>query len=298
MSQPTFLLAPKLSFKPSDTALQLGNIVSDSRRPHRILTSLDPLALADRSRYPPIETSTDISRAITRGKGRDVSVAIWARFVEFLNAGVSGHAAAHVSAAYTAESLVTERFAQDPYPDEIAVRVAEPRVRCILKGNYFSRAQPVYMITGRIIAKGLVVSNEATQLTSASVNAEADVSGTAGISLGAQLGGVVNKERRDDWTAGEDRVFAYELLKIEFKGWRTKRISVDEFVPRDALLGLESDTDGDEDEGGDDDSAAIFSADLTTTTVGIKDIVVDPSCVNDIDGVATVVLPPGTGELN
>ncbi|KAK4461487.1 hypothetical protein QBC42DRAFT_297692 [Cladorrhinum samala] len=305
MSQPTFLLAPKLSFKPTDAALQLGNIVSDPLRPHRILTSVDAVAFTDRSRYPPIETSADISRSITRGKGTDVSVAVWARFVEFLTAGVSGNTATHVSATYSADSLVTERFARDPGPEEIAVRVSEPRVRSILRGNYFSRPRPVYMITGRIIAKGLEVSSEAAQMTSASVDAEAEVTGAAGVSLGAQLGGGVNNERRDDWTAGEDRVFAYELLKIEFKGFMKRRISVDEFVPRDALLSHERPRDDDEDEGdddgadeGDNDSAAILPTDFTTTAVDIKDIGVEPTCVDEVDGVATVILPPGTDEVN
>ncbi|KAK3988998.1 hypothetical protein QBC44DRAFT_328248 [Cladorrhinum sp. PSN332] len=136
MSQPKFLLAPKLSFKPSGKALQLGNIIADPLRPHRILTSVDSSVLADQTRYPPIETSTDLSRSITRGKGYDVSVAVWARFVELLSAGVSGEKAVHVSATYTAGPLVTERFSQDLDSTEIATRVAEHRVLESATGIY------------------------------------------------------------------------------------------------------------------------------------------------------------------
>jgi hypothetical protein len=296
MAQPTYLLVPNFTFKPSGP-IRLGNIIADPRCPHRILTSVDAEALDNPHRYPRVERVAEFSRTVARGKGYDVSMAVWVRFLQVVSGGMSGERATRVSAEYTMESLVTEYFVQDPDPAEIAARVAQPRVRDIMSGTRFSRAQPVYMINGLKIAKGLAARREVAQRVSGSVDGEATLTPAGEVCVGAQVGGGVDSDERDEWTAGEDIVFAYQLLKIEFKGWGTKkRMDVDEFVPKSAILGQDDDdseVDHDGQYGYTDVeilTSAAAVADIDANDVG-RDVVV----VGEGDLTAFVISSTGTG---
>lgn len=296
MAQPTYLLAPNFTFKPSGP-IRLGNIIADPLRPHRILTSVDGEALDDPHRYPHVERVTEFSRMVARGKGSDVSMAVWARFLQVAGGGMSGERATRVSAEYTMESLVTEYFVQDPEPVEIAARVAQPRVRDIMSGTRFSRAQPVYMINGVKIAKGLAARREVAQRVSVSVDGEATLTPAGEASLGVRAGGGVDADERDEWTAGEDIVFAYQLLKIAFKGWGAKkRLDVDEFVPKSAILGQDdddSDVDHDEQYGYKD--AEILTSAAAVADIDANDIGRDVVIVGEGDLRAFVISSTSTG---
>ena len=110
--QPTYLLAPNFTFKPYTGPIALGSLIADPFRPHRVLTAVDPVALA--ARYPGVENVTEYAHIMARGAGHDISVAIWALFLQTVGSRLSGKRAAHIATEYTMDSLVTEYFVGDP----------------------------------------------------------------------------------------------------------------------------------------------------------------------------------------
>lgn len=211
--QPTYLLAPNFTFKPRGGPIALGNIIADPFRPHRVLTAIDETARA--SRYPRIETFTELDRTIARGSGHDVAVAVWAQFLQGVGASLSGDRAVEKSSEYTMDALKTEYFVHDPDQTEIEARIREQKVRAVMAGS-FGRRQSVYMINAVKIAKGFSASTTTGKRKGAGV--EAGIPVAEGITTGANISGGVEVSSSDSWRAGEDIIFAYQLLKIELKG--------------------------------------------------------------------------------
>ncbi|KAJ4024605.1 hypothetical protein NW752_003169 [Fusarium irregulare] len=258
--QPTYLLAPNFTFKPRGGPIALGNIIADPFRPHRVLTTIDEAARA--ARYPRIETFAELDRTIARGSGHDVAVAVWAQFLQGVGASLSGDRAVEKSTEYTMDKLETEYFVQDPGQAEIEARVKEQKVRGVMAGTVGHR-QPVYMITALKIAKGFSAST--TTGKRKGVGVEAGIPVAEGITTGANMSGGVEASSSDSWRAGEDIIFAYQLLKIELKGWRTKRVEVDEFRSNAAFLDTrdkpdELDEEDDDEDGGSDVEVAATAA--------------------------------------
>lgn len=257
--QPTYLLAPNFTFKPRSGPIALGNIIADPFRPHRVLTAIDEAARA--ARYPRIETFAELDRTIARGSGHNVAVAVWAQFLQGVGASLSGDRAVEKSSEYTMDTLETEYFVQDPDQAEIEARVKEPRVRDAMAGTLGLR-QPVYMVTSLKIAKGFSASTVTGKRKGAGV--EAGIPIAEGITTGANISGGVETRSSDSWRAGEDIIFAYQLLKIELKGWRTKRVEVDEFRSKQNFLHMDDESYEDEDEDEDDGSDAEVAASAAT----------------------------------
>jgi hypothetical protein len=259
--QPTYLLAPNFTFKPRGGPIALGNIIADPFRPHRVLTAIDEAARA--ARYPRIETFAELDRTIARGSGHDVAVAVWAQFLQGVGASLSGDRAVQKSSEYTMDTLETEYFVQDPDQAEIEARVKEPRVRAVMAGSgRLGFRQPVYMVTALKIAKGFSASTVTGRRKG--VGVEAGIPITEGITTGANISAGVEASSSDSWRAGEDIIFAYQLLKIEVKGWRTKRVEVDEFRSKPACLRKDDYSDEDEDEDEDDAGDAQVAASAAT----------------------------------
>ena len=108
--------------------------------------------------------------------------------------------------------------------------------------------QPVYMVTGRKLAKGFSAVHASGKETSG----EAEAGGLAPTPAGivAVKGGAAGhneKELQTRWKASDELVFAYQLLKIDVRGWRGSKVEYDEFRHGSALLSID-DVDGDEKE--------------------------------------------------
>lgn len=158
------------------------------------------------------------------------------------------------------DSLETEYFVSDPDQAEIEARVAEPRVRAVMAASGIGFRQPVYMITGIRIAKGFSASTESGKRNAVGVEAGFPIPTPAGdITAGASVSGGAEVTARDSWKAGEDIVVAYQLLKIELKGWRTKRLTFDEFRSKAAYLNMDDESD-DDDEDDSDAQVAVSAA--------------------------------------
>lgn len=87
-----------------------------------------------------------------------------------------------------------------------------------------------------MIANGFNVDMNNTE----SRNGEVDISGNIPSPAG-QVGAGVNMvkststEKADQWRAGEDVVFAYQLLKIDVKDWKGDKIKYDELRHKAAI---------------------------------------------------------------
>jgi len=134
---------------------------------------------------------------------------------------------------------VTEYFISNPKQTEIKARIAEPRVRAVIKAKGLAFRQPVYIITKLKITKGFAGKRETKSRTTAAVEGGAPVPTPAGdITINAIISAEKDTEERDEWKAGGDIVFAYQLLKIKLKGWKTKRLEVNEFRHKATYLSL------------------------------------------------------------
>lgn len=246
--QPTYILAPNFHFKPGTGPIALGNIISHPLRPHRALTTIDEATL--HKIYPRIETITDYERTMTRGGQHGISMSLWAEFLQTVSGKISGGRGSDVQSNYTMESLETMYFVTDPPLEEIQARLKAPRVQAVTKASRMPGLRtPVYMVTGLMIAKGFTADVENNKHR----NGEVGISGEApapmsGVGAGANLAASTSTRGADKWRAGEDIVFAYQLLKIEAKGWKGDRVEYDELRYKAAYLGKDDEEDTDEDD--------------------------------------------------
>lgn len=265
----TYLLSPKFYFK-RDGPIALGSIVADPFRPHLVLTAVDAGTLAER--YPRVETFTDFDQNLMSSQGTGASVSAWLEFLQTASAKIGLAREKHRLDQYTMAQLETEYFLEFPSEEEIKSRVKVDRVRETIKASRLPGArQPVYMVTGRKLAKGFSALHESGKQTSGEAKAGGLVptpTGNAAVKGGAA--GHKERELQTWWKAGDELVFAYQLMKIDVKGWRASKVVYDEFRHESALLS-NGDEDGDEEEEDDDvdieaDIGAATAADLARVT--------------------------------
>jgi len=284
--QPTYLLAPNFHFKPGTGPIALGNIIADPLRPHRALTTINMGTL--KAIYPPIETMTDYDRSMTRGTSSDLSTAVWAKFVQTVSAKVSGEHGTSAHTNYTMDALETAYFVTDPPLEEIEARLKVPRVQAVIKaGSIPGLRQPVYMVTGLMIAKGFAAMQRRGKHRAGEVEVSGNVPPPAvNVGLGANLAKSASTEESDTWKAGEDIVFAYQLLKIEVKGWKGTKIEYDELRHKAAYLSKDEEDDEEDDE--DEITGQV------TTSVASEDNL--PVC-RSTGGITTVKLGEGESKI-
>ncbi|KAI4129284.1 MAG: hypothetical protein LQ338_002293 [Usnochroma carphineum] len=246
--QPTYLLAPNFHFKPDTGPIALGNILADPLRPHRPLTTVDVGIL--KNAYPDIETTTDYNYSILRGKSSNLSMAVWAQFVQTISAKISGERGNSLYTNYNMDALETSYFVTDPTLEEIESRIKAPRVQATMKaGRMPGLRQPVYMITGVMVAKGFAALQEKGKHRAGEVAISNYIPTPAGdVGFGADLTKSASTEQSDTWKAGGDVIFAYQLLKIELKGWKEKKIKYDELRHKSAFLSKDDENDEEDDE--------------------------------------------------
>lgn len=240
--QRTYILAPNFRIKPSSGAIALGSIIADPLRAHRSLTTVEDDRLA--TGYPRIEKFSEYERNITRSESGELSMAVWAQFVQTISAKVSGsHGTTHES-NYSMETLETAYFITDPKLEEIESRINVPRIKAIVNPGWLpSQRKPVYMVTGVMVAKGFTANRQRNKEHSGEFEVGVNVP-TAGLDVGDNAVRSHNVGDSESWKAGDDIVFAYQLLKIEVKGWKGTRVEYDELRHKAAFLGNEDD-DGD-----------------------------------------------------
>ncbi|KAM0520748.1 hypothetical protein ACHAPE_003146 [Trichoderma viride] len=192
---------------------------------------------------------------------------VWTQFVQTVCAKFSGQRNSTAQTSYTMDSLETMYFIADPSLEEIEARLKVPRVQGFVKANSFpGLRKPVYMVTGLMIARGFAAREE----TGESVGAQIEAIGTTPmLASDARLGAKVSKStyntHSDAWRVVEDIVFAYQLLKIEIKGWKGTKLKYDELRHKAAYLSRDEEYDeDDEDEDDEDDTFVQVTIDALT----------------------------------
>ena len=246
MARPgTYILAPTFHFKSVTGPIALGNIIGDPMRPHRALTTVDTDTLT--MRYPRIETTTITDCSIVDGTSRNLSLAIWTQFLQTVSAKVSGGSDSSIRATFDIDTLEIAYFVVDPTLEEIEDRLEVPRVQAVIRASRLPGLRnPVYMVTGMMTAKGFRTQQESTKHKTNQVELSGDAPTPIGdVGLGTSLARSSDAEKSKTWKTGEDIVFAYQLLKIERKGFKGKKVSYDEYRPKAAFLAKD---DGDDEE--------------------------------------------------
>ncbi|KAE8326052.1 hypothetical protein BDV39DRAFT_216213 [Aspergillus sergii] len=260
--QPTYILAPTFHFKPGTGPIALGNIIADPLRPHRAITTVDPTTL--KSRYPQIETFTHYEYSASRGTSRSNSLSVWGQFLQTVGAKVSGEHESSQHNKYTMEALETRYFVGDPTLEELEARLKAPRVQAVLRASSIPGFRhPVYMVTGLMIATGFAVTQEIGKTRAGEIGGEGSAptpAGQAGAGINMARSSAI--EQSEEWKAGDDIIFAYQLLKLEVKGWKGTRIEYDEVRHKAAYLSNEDRERYSEDE--DEEDLGEVTANLTS----------------------------------
>lgn len=236
----TYLLAPNFNFRP-DGPIAIGNIIAHPLRPKRVLTSFDPS-----KPKPVIETAIDYDYVTNRTRGRGVELGVWAQFLQTVGGKVGVKSDKDVSTEYKIDRMETSYLKVEPTDEEIAERVKAPRVQNAIRSGTF-RSQPVFMITGVKIAKGFAASHERASNRGCSMGTSVPIS--AEISVGADVNLSAQSSEREAFRAGDDIVFAYQLMKIVQKGWKEKTVSFDDYYPNAAYLNNDSEEEAEEKQG-------------------------------------------------
>ncbi|KAF5662960.1 hypothetical protein FHETE_7705 [Fusarium heterosporum] len=206
----TYILAPNFQYKLSGP-IQIGNIIANPFQPARYLSSLSE------EKSPEVESITEYDHEIVREEGRSIGVGFWAQFLQSINANVDINRRKDLLREYNVAELETRYMRSEPMDDDIELsqRLAEPRVQSAIHAGRFGR-QPVYMITGLKIARGLSVRTASDKAIGGGVGA------TVPVTESISIGGAITNERRsgisDAFTGGEEAIiFAYQLHKITYR---------------------------------------------------------------------------------
>ncbi|CAF9916967.1 hypothetical protein IMSHALPRED_003358 [Imshaugia aleurites] len=225
-AEKTYLLCPSFAFQPGGP-ICLGNIIADPSRPTKVLSKLDP------SQNPDIVTTPEFDYAITSDKSYALYGGVWARFLQAASVKAGAEHNSDIVAKYTMDSMEVSYFKDDPTDEEVAERVKDRRVKTAIKAGLFG-PQPLYMITGLRIAKGLRHSSEISLKQEGSIGAGTQL--TDQVSVGGETGGGQRTTWQESGRSGVDVIFAYQLHVIAQRGWRKKRTVIDLYVPDAAFL--------------------------------------------------------------
>lgn len=209
----TYNLVPAFRFKPNTGPIALGNIIADPQRPHRALTTVDAATLQSH-KYPCLETDAQRDRKVSHVRKYEVSGGVWSRLFHTDDRNSVG--------TYIMDELEKIYFNDAELTlQEVQARLSSPHVEEILKpGRVSFTRQPVYMVTGMVIAKGIRAKETRG---SSSLTGERII--------------------KESWRTEEDVVFAYRLLKIELKGLTGGRVVYGGFQLDKATWGILVDED-------------------------------------------------------
>ncbi|KAG0648340.1 hypothetical protein D0Z07_5175 [Hyphodiscus hymeniophilus] len=187
----TYLMVPNFDF-PTDSSIQLGNILADPFTPHRPLTSLAP------DKWPEITESLQKKRALVRKEGVEANFSVWLQALQMVGAKVGAEYGKSTKSEYNMDALRTSFFKADPSDEHIKVLLSAPKVQSAMRSTFWSR--PLYMISGLKIAEGFSVSSEANKHRGGSGGFSAAV--TPQVSVGVDVGGSTGRGETDSFDAG------------------------------------------------------------------------------------------------
>ncbi|KAL7918592.1 hypothetical protein ACQKWADRAFT_330525 [Trichoderma austrokoningii] len=229
-----WILFPPDAPREQSANIQIGAILTDPFRPNQVLTIVDNSIL--NAYYPPVEETHQLNRIFTWIADK-AAPSFFRRCWEHLSSSlsvISTSSEKHTRYQVNAGAIITKEFAGLPRPTEIMARLASPTVdRYMSARGLWRREKPVYMVTGLKYAQGRIVFREegikATEFRFRR-NIISPIIWTDRYSSPTPI---------QDWTADEDILIAYTLLKIE-KNHRRKNDSDDGLILSEVVVeGLE-----------------------------------------------------------
>ncbi|KAM3440298.1 hypothetical protein MY4824_002287 [Beauveria thailandica] len=115
---------------------------------------------------------------------------------------------------YSMSSLRTEFFEGDPSDDGLETRT------------------PLYLITGIKVAEGFSLSSSRTAQRGSAAAADAPVIALLDASVSLEASMARKRWHDTSFTMDHQVILAYQLLRIARKGWRERRLDVDEYRPK------------------------------------------------------------------
>lgn len=211
----TYFILPTTVYKPDDY-IQLGQVITDPRKPFERLVKPLPLEGALKPR-----TSPALEWSATNAKTGESSTGVFAHVVNIMTAEASGGQSQNETQTWEAALLETRFFeiSEDPTYVERTAKVAA--VEGWLK-KHRRLGKTVYMITGLKIAKNPgKVTYDGSDASNLAVNLKATLDPEGAVEAGGEA-----SHQRSGATTYEGKpeaayVFAYRLRKLRV-AWRNK----------------------------------------------------------------------------
>jgi len=216
VERPTYMLSPNWDILAApDGPLTLGAIMANAKDPLRELNKGSRIPLADTE----ITTTHKKPWSFARSNSRSGSVGFWTSLVSIftgVEADTSIEASRSGLRSFSCTDLETRYF--QPGFAYIAKALKAPFVSTFLSNNGWWNPKPLYMVTGVKIARGAQV--EAGKGGSLAWKVKLGVDGTAvgaPVSLGPEASYKTEDELKETFTAMDDFVVAYRLIRIKAK---------------------------------------------------------------------------------
>jgi hypothetical protein len=231
-----YFLAPSTDYPPN-TVLSLGNVVISSKR------AVPALALAPLSFPPPSQISSSKSDfQWTRNHTSSVKLGVWAKFLEFLDLGVSTDTSNTRQEVYSFAQMDTIEF----FPDDEYVRTAltAPAVKHYLERQRFSKS--VYMVVGIKSVQGATVKTIRSSDRGAGLRAGVDLALVGGppVAPGVEAEGRFGNGEEVAFSGDKEFGFAFRVRKVRI---RRSGIVAQNDYNRNTLLGVDDDDDDGDD---------------------------------------------------
>lgn len=162
------------------------------------------------------ESHLDYDAKLSKHETHFLNGSIWAKFLETVNARISGGVSDDVLDKYTMDRLETIYYKKQPTDEEATERVKHIRKEACLHDN------------------GSQSSARLQSGKPGNFNGEVPVPSEDGVGADISLsstGGVQQYHR-----SGQDIIFAYQLHIVKHKGWRQKDVDINVYKPKAAFL--------------------------------------------------------------
>lgn len=209
----TYFILPTTVYKPDDY-IQLGQVITDPRKPYDRLASPLPLTGSSAPRK-----SSSSNWSFTRTQTEDSSAGVFANFINILTAEASGGKSGAHTQSWKTATLETQYFEISEDPSYVERTAKVPAVEKWLK-KHRHLGKTVYMIAGVKIAK---LPGNVTYDSSGATNMSAKVKGVVDPKGLLEAGGEVNHQKSADAVLSEtpetSYVVAYRLRRLRVS-WR------------------------------------------------------------------------------
>ncbi|GJC82941.1 hypothetical protein ColLi_05779 [Colletotrichum liriopes] len=229
-----FFYAPTWDYPPAGP-IQLGNVITSVKKPHRPLSSVPP---PEDSNLLRIEKK---SAQYTKEKLRSGRFSILTKFLSVLGFGID--IGAEIENGYEEKfmfnTLETVHFI--PTPTYLQTCIESDNVRRFLQTSRYRK--PVYIITGVKIVNGAEANTLQSRNIGGTLAVEVDGAllsgGAVPIGGGPGVEGRVGDKAGTSWDGSGDFVFAFRVSKV-FVGEKTGHVVSEEEYRKGAMLGDET----------------------------------------------------------